>query len=272
LLIASGAGAGLAAVYNVPLGGAVFTLEVVLGSWERRAILPALITSVLATTTAWAIIGNHPTYDVAHWTLTVDLLIFSIVIGPLSGLAAIAFVRLMAFARASKPSGWRLIPSTTIVFAAIGVLAIAYPHLLGNGKGPAQQAFDGHGSVLFLASLVVLKPLATAACLRSGAVGGVFTPALATGALFGAATGTAWLHLWPGAALGSFALAGAAGLLSGTLRAPFSAIVLMLELTHAAPEMIAPVVLAVAGATLTFRGVNYGSIYRPHPRERPVTR
>ena len=64
------------------------------------------------------------------------------------------------------------------MFAAIGVLAIAYPHLLGNGKGPAQQALDGHGSVLFLTSLVVLKPLATAACLRSGAVGGVLAAVL----------------------------------------------------------------------------------------------
>jgi H+/Cl- antiporter ClcA len=253
LLMACGAGAGLAAVYNVPFGGAVFTLEVLLASLTASAVIPAVLTSVLATLTARAMLGNELTYPVGRWHLSVALLAFAALAGPVGGLAAIGFIRLTDYARAVRPEGVRLILATILVFTALGGVASAYPQLLGNGKGPAQLAFDGRGSLALLAALIVLKPLATAACLRSGATGGLFTPALATGAVLGAAGGKLWLDIWPGSSLGLFAVIGAAALLSTAVRAPAASIMLIFELTGIRAELMIPVAVAVLGSTVTAR-------------------
>jgi len=133
----------------------------------------------------------------------------------------------------------------------VGAVAIAYPQLLGNGKGPAQLAFDGTLSLLVLGILVALKPLATAVCLAGGASGGLLTPALATGAMFGALAGGAWSLLWPGAAIAAYAIVAAAAVLATTQKAPLCAIVLVLEFTHTGLELAVPTLLAVVGALLT---------------------
>ena len=261
LLIACGAGAGLAAVYNVPFGGAVFTLEVLLGSLALPLVIPAVLTCVIATMVAWAVLGDRATYAVAAFPLTGSLIVFAVLAGPLCGLAGVGFVRLVAWSKARTPSGWRLPLATTAVFTALGGLAISYPQLLGNGKGPAQLAFDGGGGLVLLAALVVLKPLVTAACLRSGATGGLFTPVLATGALLGAVLGHGWALLWPGTPLGAFAVVGAAALLAAALQAPVSAVILVLELTHVGQAALVPIVLAVLGASLTARPLEDRSTY-----------
>ena len=261
LLIACGAGAGLAAVYNVPFGGAVFTLEVLLGSLALPLVIPAALTCVIATMVAWVVLGDRATYTVAAFPLTGSLIVFAVLAGPLCGLAGVGFVRLVAWSKARTPHGWRLPLATTGVFTALGGLAIAYPQLLGNGKGPAQLAFDGGGGLVLLATLVVLKPVATAACLRSGATGGLFTPVLATGALLGGVLGHGWVLLWPGTPLGAFAVVGAAALLAAALQAPVSAVILILELTQVGQTALVPIVLAVLGASLTARILEDRSTY-----------
>lgn len=205
--------------------------------------------------------GDRATYAVAAFPLTGSLIVFAVIAGPLCGLAGVGFVRLVAWSKARTPHGWRLPVATTAVFTALGALAIAYPQLLGNGKGPAQLAFDGGGGLVLLATLVVLKPLATAACLRNGATGGLFTPVLATGALLGAVLGHCWVLLWPGTPLGAFAVVGAAALLAAALRAPISAVILVLELTHVGRATLVPIVLAVVGASLAARPLEDRSTY-----------
>ena len=83
-ILACGAGAGLAAVYNVPLGGALFTLEILLASTTRTHIIAAVLTSAIATATAWPLLSNHPTYQVASFHLTAPMLIWSVLLGPLA--------------------------------------------------------------------------------------------------------------------------------------------------------------------------------------------
>lgn len=253
VIVASGAGAGLAAVYNVPLGGALFTLEIVLASTARTDIVAAVLTCAVATVVAWPVLSTRPTYRVAPSHLSASLLIFSLLFGPVAGLVAAAFARLTAAAQLRIPTGWRLPIFTTVIFAAVGGLAVAFPQLLGNGKGPAQLAFSGGLSLPVLAALVVLKPVATAACLRSGATGGLLTPAVATGATLGAVTGGLWGHLWAGSPPGAYALLGAAAVLAVTQRAPITAIVLIVEFTHSGLTLIAPMMIAVALATITSR-------------------
>src|ERR1700761_7900010 len=108
IMVACGAGAGLAAVYNVPLGGAVFVLEVLLGTFGWAALVPAVVTSAIAAVVAWIGLGNEHQYTVPDMTLNASLVVWSVVCGPLFGLAAYAFVRLMGAARKNAPKDWRL--------------------------------------------------------------------------------------------------------------------------------------------------------------------
>ena len=91
------------------------------------------------------------------------------------------YVRLITGAHALRPAGWRRVAAPIAVFTALGVVAIAYPQVLGNGKGVVQLALVGRLAVGVMAVLIVLKPLATAGCLGSGAPGGLFTPTLTFG-------------------------------------------------------------------------------------------
>ena len=250
-IIACGAGAGLAAVYNVPLGGALFTLEVLLTSTAIGNVVPALISTAMAAALAWPVTHLQPTYQLTPQTFHWPLLVWAVLVGPVAGAAGGGFLRLTTWCRRRPPTGWRLPIATTVVFTAVGALAIPFPQLLGNGKGPAQLAFDGALTVVTFAVLTVLKPLATAASLSSGANGGLLTPALATGAMLGAATGGAWSLLWPGAPTASYAIIGGAAFLATTQRAPLCAIVLVLEFTHTGLALAVPLLLGVGAAIIT---------------------
>ncbi|MCD2194006.1 chloride channel protein [Actinomycetospora endophytica] len=261
LIIACGAGAGLAAVYDVPFGGALFTLEVLLGSLSLPLVIPAAVTSLLAVCAAWVVIGDRPVYTFPALAPSASVIVFAVVAAPVGGVAAVGFVRLVAWSRRSRPTGWRLPLATTAVFTAIGALAIPFPELLGNGKGPVQLVLDGSGSLGLLVALTVLKPLATAASLRSGASGGLFTPTLATGTLLGATLGIPWAALWPGSAAGAYALVGGAAFLAAALQAPLSTVVLLLELTHAGTGLLVPIALAAVLGTLIARLIEPRSTY-----------
>ena len=148
-----------------------------------------------------------------------------------------------------------------IVFTVLGVVALAYPQILGNGQDVVQLTFTGNLAVVTLAVLVVLKPLATAACLGSGAPGGLFTPTLAFGTLLGALLGHAWSGIAPGAASGSFAAIGGAAVLAASMQAPLAAVVLLLELTRQVDSLMVPILLAAAEATVVARIIGAPSIY-----------
>ena len=250
-LLACGAGAGLAAVYDVPLAGTAFTLEVLLVSRRLRHLVPAVLTAGVATVVAWPVVGRAPVYAVAPVSTTPPLLVGALLLGPLAALVGLAFVRLTSPAR--TPTGWWLPLAVTVVLAGLGGVAVGYPQVLGNGRGAAQLALEGTSPLPLLAVLLVLKPLVTAACLRGGVRGGLLTPALATGALLGAVAGRGWSLLWAGSPAGAFALVGAGAVLTATTAAPVTAVVLTLELTRAGPGGWLPVLLAAVGADLTRR-------------------
>ena len=261
ILLACGAGAGLAAVYNVPLGGALFALEILLHEVNLETGLIALVTSGIATAVAWPVVGRAPTYTVPVLSAPWTLIIGAVLVGPLAGVVGWAFRRLTTAARTHAPTGWRLPIWTTGVFAAVGGVAVVTPLVLGNGKGPAALAFAGGLPVATLALLVVLKPLATAACLRSGAIGGLLTPAVATGAVLGGLVGTGWLHLWAGSTPEAFAIVGAGAVLATTQRAPLTATVLAIEFTHSSLLLLVPITLAIGGAL----GLSRVALDRPRP-------
>jgi H+/Cl- antiporter ClcA len=262
LLIACGAGAGLGAVYNVPLAGAVFALEIYLGTVSVSTALPAIAASTIATAVAWITLPAHAIYTVPTLpSPTLSLVIFSLVMGPVLGVVSAGYVKGIAWAGVHQPKGRLLLIGPLVVFSILGVFAMRYPLLLGNGVDLAQFAFVGSAGVLTLAALTLLKPLATAACLGSGAYGGLFTPTLSFGAILGALAGHLWAMAWPGSPMPSYAVVAAAGLLAAAIEAPVTAAIFIIELTYTTAGVMVPVLIAVVGATLVARRFDLRSIY-----------
>ncbi len=261
LLVACGAGAGMAAAYGVPLGGALFALEVLRGVLALRLILPALVASLIATAVSWIVLPDTPTYLIPSYTNSPSILFWALLAGPVVGLVSVGFVRTISWADRNKPEGWRRLIAPALALGTLGVISIPYPQIIGNGKDVAQLTFIGELTPSLFIILLLLKPLATLLCLGSGTPGGLFTPTLALGALLGSVLGFAWSAMFPGLPIGLFAVIGAASMLAATTQGPISAVVLMMELTGRDRSFIVPMVLAVAGATLVARSIEPRSIY-----------
>ena len=262
LLVACGGGAGLAAVYNVPLGGAIFTAEVMLGSFALPTVLTALVCSLTATMTGWLFLSSSATYvDIPDYRFSGSIMVWSLVAGVLIGFLAVVYIRFLGWVSARRAKGHTILWLMPLSFAVVGVLGIKYPQLFGNGKDIAHDAFVGVGGLGLLFALFALKPLVTTLTLGSGAAGGVFTPFLATGAALGGFLGLAWTHLWPGSPVGAFAVIGAAAMIGAAMQAPLAGLVLVIELTHSGFNLMIPMMTATAIATWIVRHVDGYSIY-----------
>jgi chloride channel protein, CIC family len=272
LLVACGGGAGLAAVYNVPLGGALFTAEVLYGSFTLPVVFPALATSLIATVVAWLYLPSGATYpDIPNYRFTATIMVWSLIAGVIIGALAVFYVRLIGWVSFHRAKGVHIFWAMPIAFVIVGVLGLWYPQLFGNGKDMAHEAFLGATGIGLLFALFALKPFVTALTLGSGAAGGVFTPFLATGAVLGGFLGSVWIHLWPGSPVGAFAMVGAAAMIGASMQAPLAGLVLVLELTHGGFNLAIPMMAATVIATLIVRQVDGYSIYsaRLPPREAP---
>ena len=261
LLVACAAGAGMSAAYGVPLGGALFALEVMRGVLALRFVLPALIASVVAAAVAWVALPDAPTYLIPAYSGSVSSVVWALFAGPIAGVVSVAYVRAVTWADRTKPQGWHRLAAPVFGLGLLGLVSIWFPQLLGNGKDVSELAFVGQVAPALLLILLVLKPAAIVLCVRSGAPGGLFTPSLTVGALLGALLGHVWSWFWPGGPPGLFALLGAAAVLAATTQGPISTVVLMMELTGRDRSFIVPLLLAVATATLVARTIEPRSIY-----------
>jgi H+/Cl- antiporter ClcA len=261
LLVACGAGAGMGAAYGVPLGGALFALEVMRGKLALRYVLPALVASLIATGVSWLALPNAPTYIIPTYAASASIILWTLAAGPILGLASVGYVRMITWADRNRPQGWKRFATPLIVMGLLGFASIWFPQILGNGKDISELAFTGRVAPALMLALLVLKPAATALCMRSGAPGGMFTPSLTAGALLGGILGFVWSCFWPGAPVGLFALLGAGAMIGATTQGPISAVVLMMELTGRDRSFILPLLLTVCIATLVARTIEPRSIY-----------
>jgi H+/Cl- antiporter ClcA len=262
LLVACGAGAGLACVYNVPLGGALFTAEVLLGTVRLPVMLPALVCSALATLTAWLYLPTSAVYPtIPEFGFHPAVMVWAVLAGPVIGVLAAGFIRLVAWVSSHQPTRWWPLVTPLLAFGVLALAGLWFPQLYGNGKDLAEHAFRADSALLLLGALALLKPLVTCLCLGSGVSGGLFTPTLSTGAALGAFLGGIWSLLWPGAPVGAYAMIGAAAMIAAGMQAPLAGLALVLELTHSGFALMAPMALACALATAVTRWIDGYSIY-----------
>jgi H+/Cl- antiporter ClcA len=261
LLVAIGAGAGMAAVYNVPIGGALFALEVLRGALSLRLALPALAASVTATATATVFMTRAPVYIEPSPAHGAQLLIGAALAAPILGLASVALVRAIAWADRGRPGFLRGVPGTLLIFSSVGAIAIWRPEVLGNGQNITQSLFVSPVGGWEVFALLLLRPLCTVFCFATGAPGGLFTPSLAVGALVGAGLAAMGSFAVSGIDVGDFAFLGAGAMLAATTQGPISALVLLIELTGHVEDFALPTIVAVVGATLTSRAIEWRSIY-----------
>ncbi|HEY1842874.1 MAG TPA: chloride channel protein [Mycobacterium sp.] len=250
ILLACAAGAGLGAVYAVPLGGALFTLRIVLRSWHPRAVGAALITSSLAVAVASFVTHNQPNLYWPNANNSYRLIAYALALAPLTLVVGLAFNRLMAAAQQRALSrSWLLVPAIGGAGLLIGVCSHWWPELPGNGKSILTATLAGGMTLQTAVAVLALKPLVTAVFLRAGAVGGLLTPALATGA----AAGTLFV-LIINVAMGThfhvsaISMAGAAGVLAVTQRTPFWAAIFVWELARPPLWLLLVFLVAALGA------------------------
>ncbi|EPG3957235.1 TPA: chloride channel protein [Klebsiella oxytoca] len=252
-LIACGAGAGLAAVYNVPLAGALFSLEVMLLSFSWEKTLAAIITSAIAAWTATIGLGDESQYHFTSDILPHSFLWWAIIAGPILGAGAWLFRKATSTARSHVRSNWQMPVFCLLAFSLLAALSLYFPQLPGNGKGPMQLALSDELGFPGAAMLLVLKMVVILAVLRGGAEGGLLTPGLAVGGLASLLLCMLWQQLLPGGDYGSFALVGAAAFLAASMQMPITAVALVMEFTHMDHSYLAPTLLCAAGAFLTCR-------------------
>ena len=253
IIVACGAGAGLAAVYSIPISGAIYTLEILLVSRSRRAVATAFCTSAIAVLISTGFTRPTPFYSVPTLTPSLSLTVFAALIGPLLGATGWAFKQAVARVSAARPRDWRLLASLPTASFLVGVIAVWVPSVLGNGQASAQTQFDAvwaTGAGLGIAALVLAaKTVTTFLTIRAGGWGGVLTPAVALGAGIGAVNGLPWAAAWPGSQVAAFAFIGAAAFLGASMNAPFTGLILVIEFTAQGPTILVPATLAVGGAT-----------------------
>mgnify|MGYP001737281376 FL=1 len=264
IIVGCAAGAGLAAVYSLPLSGAVFALEILLIEVTASAVWPALIISGGAVLVAHGWVRSDPFYTLPEATQllpTASLTLWAVIIGPLLGIIGVLFKSAVAACSAARPTGWRLLAWMIPTFTLIGVITVWVPSIAGNGQSTAQLAFDGavlgQGGraaagigVVLLASLAIdgfTKLIGTLATIRSGAWGGTLTPGLALGASSGAILGILWSYIYPGdtTAIVCFAFIGAVVVLGTSMSAPLTALCLVIEFTHRGATLLVPTVIAL---------------------------
>ncbi|MBX7451078.1 chloride channel protein [Mycolicibacterium sp. 3033] len=243
ILLACAAGAGLGAVYSVPLGGALFATRILLGTWHPRALGTALITSSLAVAVAAPVTHlEHPlTWPAAD--LSPLFAVLAVALAPLALVVGMAFTRITASRPAAASPA--LIPAIAAAGLLTGVCSIWLPELPGNGRSVLEVSVGSGLTLGAAAAILVLKPLLSAAFLRAGAVGGLLTPALATGAAAGSVVALG-LNALTGVALDvpAVSLTCAAGVLAITQRSPLFAALFVWELARPPVWLLAVFALA----------------------------
>lgn len=258
LLVASAAGAGMAASFHLPLAGALFTIELLLVSASVRAVVTTMTCSVVATTVSGLLGAPRTTYNAAQLNESVLTLICAIVVGAIAGLAGDYFARLAHRASARPISArWQWL-ALTGVMAIVGVLSLFFLGSSGNGAYSANLALTAQMTLGGAIAVFIIRLAVTCASFWAGAVGGILTPSFALGALLGCVMGYAGQWMFPSVDPRACALLGAAAFLSTTMAAPLFGLVAAVEFTNQGADGYLAMFVAVIAAALAVRATQKG--------------
>ena len=247
-LIAAGAGGGIAATFNTPIGGVLFAVEIMLHEVSARTLIPVAISTATATYLGRFFFGSYPSFVIpslqtSYFHLMHPLVLPSYVgLGLLMGISSALFIRsIYGFEDFFDNHVWgnyysRHMTGMFLVGIVMYILMATRGHyyIEGVGYSTIQNILTGAlSSPYLIIVLFALKLLATSLTLGSGASGGIFSPALFMGATLGGAYGNVLHRLLPGLAISppAFAVAGMAGMVGGATGAAMAAIVMIFEMT-----------------------------------------
>ena len=262
ILIASAAGAGLAAMYNAPLGGAAYAVELVMVSgMRRRGALVAVPVCLIATLVSWLHSHGRPTFEVASPGLSSGTVLGMVLLVPVAAVLGVGARRLWLWMLAHRVRVLRWLPVAIGAAGLVtGLASLWVPAIVGNGRDAMEMALGtglpgasnsaaGAGLVL-LVGIVALKPVLTGLTLAAGATGGRLAPSLAAGSSAGAALAIALHTCGVEASVPVLAIAGAGAVLATTQRAPVFGIVFTWELARAGAWTLVALFAVIVAVTL----------------------
>ena len=274
-LVAAGAGAGIAATFNTPIGGVMFAIELMMPEVSVETFLPVAIATGTATFVGRWFFGDTPAFHVPPLqAMAVDsnaliVLVLFAVLGALSGVAAAGFIKGLHLAEdlfdRIKSRYWRHMLGMLIVGVLMYVLLRTFGQYYVDGVGYAtvQAILAGQMSAFWLLALLGLcKALATSISLGSGSSGGIFSPSL----YMGAALGGAFAALWNLAGLPiqlsvpAFAMVGMGAMVGGGTGAVMTAVTMIFEMTLDY-SIVMPMIVAVAMSIGARRMLSRETIY-----------
>jgi chloride channel protein, CIC family len=275
ILVGAGAGAGIAATFNTPIGGVMFAIELMMPEVSVRTFLPVALATGMATFIGRFFFGPQPAFAVpqlvpmsADASAAVTLLLYAL-LGALIGIAAAGFVRGLhlaedIFDRIKEPYTRHAL-GMLLVGILIYVLQQSFGHYYVQGVGYAtvQAILLGQMSGAGLLLLLYLcKMLATSLSLGSGASGGIFSPSLFMGATIGGTFAALLnaLHLPIQINIPSFAMVGMGAMVGGSTGAVMTAVTMIFEMTRAY-DIVMPMIVAVALSVGVRRLLSRESIY-----------
>ncbi len=255
-LAACGIAAAIAASFNTPLAGVIFSMEVVMMEYTMLSFAPVILAAVIATTLTQLVFGDSPVFSIPGTQLG-SLLELPIILatGILLGCLAALFIHLLQRST-SYSIAWPIWLRCSLGGLLVGLIGLVVPEVMGIGYDTVNQALIGQLGLTALLTITFAKILATALGLGLGLPGGLIGPTLVIGAVAGGAVGIAADTWLPGdiASPAFYALIGMGTVMGATLQAPLAALTAMLELT-ANPHIIMPGMLALIAAVLVSREI-----------------
>ena len=255
-----GAAAGLAAAFNAPIAAILFVIEEVIGRWSAAVLGSVVLSAISSVVVARWFWGSEPLFRIPQVTLRDprELTAYA-VLGIFGGLFALVFSQALGYLRPRLCilPRWTQFFQPALAGLMVGAIGFfGFPQVMGPGYGVIDEAMHGQFVWQMLVALAVFKIVATTLSFSSGTPGGMFAPTLFVGAMLGAAVGSFEKHYFPHltGTVGSYALVGMGVLFAGFLRAPFTSVFMVLEVSGNY-SIILPVILANTIAYLLSRSL-----------------